>query len=60
MIKHPSHQVHQDILDENSEILSGRDRKQKKALFQSLHESYADDPEFTTPVQKKSACFSPT
>ncbi|KAH0828093.1 hypothetical protein J3R83DRAFT_3752 [Lanmaoa asiatica] len=51
---------HKDLLEKNSQILSGRDRKQKKAVFRNLHqghvdaEAFIDEPEFTTPVNKKS------
>ena len=62
----PSHAeigIGQDLIEENSQVLSGRNRKQKKAVFRNLHEGYVDereveafmdDPEFTTPVNKKS------
>ncbi|KAI9571623.1 hypothetical protein HD554DRAFT_2168881 [Boletus coccyginus] len=51
-----------DLIEENSHIISGHDRKQKKSFFRNLHhgyvdewdvEAFQDDLEFTTPVNKK-------
>ncbi|KAF8840896.1 hypothetical protein BDN67DRAFT_902575 [Paxillus ammoniavirescens] len=50
----------EDILEKNSEILLGRDRKQRKKLLRNLHQGYVDDyddfmdtPEFSMPVKSK-------
>ena len=42
----------QDLLDENEEILSGRDRKQKNRLFQSIRDGAFIDTSGLSPARK--------
>lgn len=47
----------QDLIEENSQILASRNRKEKEAggpVHERNVEVFLDDPEFTTPVNKKS------